>query len=114
MYLSYEEYCSFGGKLGPGDYKQYGWQAQDELDAYTMGRLKKAAPIPCKVKRVLKRMTDILYKKDNEPQVTSQKNDTLQVSFAESKSYDEQLFDIMDTLSDVVVNNVPLLYRGIC
>ena len=114
MYLSYEEYLTLGGKLSLEEYNRYGWQAQDELDAYTMGRLKTAAPIPCKVKRVLQRMTDILYKKENKPQVTSQKNDTLQVSFAESKSYDEQLTDTMDTLSDVVVNGVSLLYRGVC
>ena len=113
MYLAYDDYMAMGGKLGYIEYEDYGYRAQDYLDTHTMGRLKNAVLIPDKVKRVLKRLTEIIYKYEIQPIITSESNEGMSVSYAVVKPVAEQMLDIIDTLKDVEIDGIPLLYRGV-
>jgi hypothetical protein len=124
MYLTYEEYQSYGGKLPEADFNLFEFRARKRIDYWTDCRVQKMASVPEAVKQCM--MLAIKYDEkfgtgaqvDN-PLVSSFNTDGYSESYG---SASEQVSTAEKGLSESVRSllygelddyGTPLLYRGL-
>lgn len=64
MYLSYDEYKAYGGKLDETTYNEFAFEAESIVDYYTFNRLKNDTVISEPVKRLVFALIDIAQKRE--------------------------------------------------
>lgn len=84
MYLNFDEYILFGGKLERKSFDRYSFRAEREIDQCTQGRLISAAEMPEAVKRCIYELVEYMVAHDNHGTMkahASESNDGVSVSF---------------------------------
>ncbi len=112
MYISYEEYKTFGGKLNNTDFNRFCFRAECEINNATFGRVKSLEQVPEQVKRCEFELTEYLSKfaRDGSASaVSSFGNDGYSVSYTEEKTAQAQIGDIIYTY----LADSDLLYCGV-
>lgn len=112
MYLTYTEYTKFGGQLRETLFNRLSFRADSEIDNATQGRLKDKSEIPESVKRCAFEL--VLYFAKNIPDgsakaISSFGNDGYSVSYSETKSAEQQIYDIIYTY----LADTGLMYCGV-
>jgi len=108
MYLTYEEYQAFGGKISETDFSRFSYRAKRELDKATFDRLvsKEADE---NTKRCMFELVE--YIADNNggiAAVSSVSNDGYSVTYAETKTPEKALYGIIYAY----FADTDLMYRG--
>ena len=114
MYISYDEFISYGGKIESAEFDRFNFRASCEIDNHTHGRLKpvRKSDIPDKVKRCAYEL--ILYLSKNAPNgnisaISSVSNDGYSISYSETKSAKSTIYDIIYTY----LADTDLMYCGV-
>lgn len=123
QYLLYEEYKELGGTLEQVPFNLLEYDVRKKIDQRTFGRLINVDSIPEKVKMCVFKMVDIEDKyqplETQNKTVASENTDGYSISYrnletsdieAKSKELDSV---ISEYLSNVNINDVPVLYRGL-
>lgn len=136
MYLTYEEYKNYGGRVDEAAFNSYYRRAKYRIDLYTFGRLKNDKEYSENVKEcvfmIIEKYAEIddEYKKlsgQEEPIVSSRSNDGVSESYVvSSMSYATKLSTLNSQITKEVQNIVKqcliyeknqagehLLYRGV-
>lgn len=112
MYLSYDEYTTYGGNLPKVDFDRFRFRAERLIDNATQERVKSLSPIPEEIKRCMVELITYLsnYGKNGDiSSVSGFGNDGYSVSYAEVKSSAKQIYEIInDYLADT-----GLMYCGV-
>lgn len=112
MYLSYDDYKSFGGNLNNTDFNRFRFRAEKEIDNATLDRCKTLDTIPEEVKRCEFELVEYLSKNakgGSASAVSSFGNDGYSVSYVEQKTAQEQIYDIIYTY----LSGTDLMYCGV-
>ena len=123
QYLTYSEYTTLGGTLAQTPFSILEYNARMKIDERTFGRLKNQETQPEEVKMCVFNLIQTLnsytsYYESNK-NISSENIDGYSVSYkgADSNVNDamnKEIEDIINTyLSNTVINNVPVLYRGV-
>ena len=115
MYLTYDEYRTYGGGLDNTAFFVHAYEAEMKVNAATHGRIKIATE---PIKRCIARLTDIMAQADiSTDKVTSWSNDGVSQSIKDvsADDYNAKINSIIrDYLSNEVDDKgVPLLYLGV-
>ena len=123
QYLEYNEYTSLGGTLDEAPFNLLEYNARKKIDEKTFGRLIDVETIPNEVKLCVYNLIEVLnsyssYASENKG-ISSEGIDgysisyqTPQKSIIEAKN--SELDDIINTyLANTIINNIPVLYRGV-
>jgi hypothetical protein len=133
MYLTFEDYTNFGGKLNETTFNDLEFGAETVIDYYTFNRLKRETQYPEELKRcvfalikIAKLQEDALSLGQTEDgtstsSITSQSNDGVSISYnamSASEAYqmtDKQVEKTIKMYLGGVVNTLGhrLLYRGV-
>lgn len=122
QYLTYNDYHVLGGNLDQAPFNLLEYNARKKIDERTFGRLIGKGQEYQEVKLCIFNMLKTLesyesYESQNKA-VSSESTDGYSVSYATpNSSYIEakngELDDVIDSyLSNLAVNNIPVLYRG--
>lgn len=114
MYLSFNEYKAFGGELNNAEFNRFAYRAEREIDNATLDRCKSLTVIPECVKRCVFELVTFFSenaKSGTVATMTGFSNDGYSVTYAEQKSSQEQIADIIHTYLAEDDNN--LLYCGV-
>ena len=125
QYLSYTEYMLLGGaNLDITPFNLLEFEARKKIDERTQNRLKNVDEIPKDVKICVFKMIESIksYEKleTQSRGISSENIDGYSITYNNDSSSikiakNNELEDIMRTcLSGVMINNVPLLYLGVC
>ena len=112
MYLSYDEYKNYGGKLNNTDFNRFSFRAEREVDNATLNRCKEMEKIPEEVKRCVVELVDYISKNAQNGSislVSGFSNDGYSVSFANNKTAEQQIYDIIYTY----LASTGLMYCGV-
>ncbi len=113
MYLTYTEYTSnFGGKLSEADFDRFSFRADKEIDNATLERCKNLTEIPEEVKKCSFELIEYLSKNaknGSASAVSSFSNDGYSVSYADQKTAEKQIYDIIYTY----LASTGLMYCGV-
>lgn len=112
MYLDYEKYKELGGNLSNSLFDRFIFRATKEIDNVTQGKCQKLEQIPqevecCAFELVLyfaKHITDGAVSS-----ISSFGNDGYSVSYAENKTAEQQIYDIIYTY----LSDTGLMYCGV-
>ena len=123
QYLEYNEYKNLGGTLDQAPFNLLEYNARKKIDERTFGRLIDVETIPQEVKLCIYELINVLesysdYASENKG-ISSENTDgysisyqTPQKSIIEAKN--SELDDIINTyLSNTIIDNIPVLYRGV-
>ena len=116
MYLTYNEYKTFGGELSETAFNKYSYQAEMKIKTVTHNRIGVASEA---VKRCACRLIDIYQSADitATDKVASFSHDGLSQSFVarSSSDYEKEEKKIVDTylMHEYAEDGTPLLYRGV-
>lgn len=125
QYLTYLEYKGLGGTLAETPFNLLEYNARMKIDERTFGRLKDLTNQPQEVKLCVYKLIGTLEgyddytKKSKGGTVASENTDGYSVSYVGantniSEAMNDEVKDIINTyLSNVLVDNVPVLYRGV-
>lgn len=123
QYLDYETYTQLGGTLDQAPFNLLEYNARKKIDEKTFGRLIEIEDIPEEVKICEYELIEILnsYSSYNQTQkgISSENTDGYSVSYqTPQKSIIEaknsELDDVINTyLSNTIIDNIPVLYRGV-
>lgn len=133
MYLTYEEYISYGGTLDETSFNNYEFQARTKVDWYTFNRLQNETEYPEAVKRCVYNIISYLVlsaQVSGAPDtqegaltagVTSQSNDGVSISYNVLSAKDivdnadKRIAETIDQYLQGVMNSLgqKLLYRGV-
>lgn len=110
-YITYERYAKLGGKAPEAAFSALERKARHEVDYLTQNRLQDVATIEkhrSVVEETMVDLIDVFYEAGQGEQVSSFSNDGVSVSFAETKSTD-------DEAAQIIVKYLPseLLYLGV-
>lgn len=94
-YLTFEEYKELGGQVDLSAFPLLERKAQRKLDNFTYDRLKEAEVIIDEVKEVLTSMIDMLVEDGNGDEVKSFSNGKVNFTFADKKSVDERMYEVV-------------------
>lgn len=114
MYLTYEEYQLYGGRLDKAAFNVFAFEACKRLDAETHGRIAEATET---IKRCASRLTDLLQQSSiGDARVNSWSNDGVSESLKDVSPADYES-QICRVIHDYLINEtdacgVPLLYLG--
>lgn len=122
QYLTYQEYKALGGTLDEMPFKLLEFNARMKIDERTFGRLVNKGQEYQEVKLCIYNMIAILnsyssYDTQNKA-ISSESTDGYSVSYgtpqkSTTEAKNSELEDAVDTyLSNLIVDNVPVLYRG--
>lgn len=112
MYLTYDEYKALGGTLSNAEFDRFCFRAACEIDNATLSRCKTLSEIPETVKRCVYELILYISKNSNNGSVNSVSsfsNDGYSVSYAEQKTAEKQIYDIIYTY----LADTGLLYCGV-
>lgn len=123
QYLDYNTYVELGGTLENTPFNILEYNARKKIDEKTFGRLIDLDEIPNEVKLCVYNLINVLnsytsYEAENKG-ISSENTDgysisyqTPQKSIIEAKNSESD--DIINTyLSNTIINNIPVLYRGV-
>ena len=122
QYLTYQEYKALGGTLDEMPFKLLEFNARKKIDERTFGRLVDKGQEYQEVKLCVYNMITILnsyssYDTQNKA-ISSESTDGYSISYgtpqkSTTEAKNSELEDIIDTyLSNLIVDDVPVLYRG--
>lgn len=112
MYLSYDDYISYGGKLDNANFNRFCFRADKEIDNVTQNRCKSLDKIPDEVKRCEFELIAYFSKNTNNGSisaVSSVGNDGYSISFVDQKTAEQQIYDIIYTY----LASTGLMYCGV-
>lgn len=123
QYLEYDEYIELGGTLDQTPFSLLEYNARMKIDERTFGRLKGLEEEPQEVKLCVFSLIRILdsYSSytENNKSIASESTDGYSVSYKGAskeitEAMNKEIEDIINTyLSNVLVDNIPVLYRGV-
>jgi len=122
QYLTYEEYQSLGGSLDQTPFNLLEYNARKKIDERTFGRLVDKGQEYQEVKLCVYNMITILnsyssYDMQNKA-ISSESTDGYSISYgtpqkSTTEAKNSELEDVINSyLANVVIDNVPVLYRG--
>lgn len=122
QYLTYQEYKALGGTLDEMPFNLLEFNARKKIDERTFGRLVDKGQEYKEVKLCVYNMITTLnsyssYDTQNKA-ISSETTDGYSISYetpqkSTTEAKNSELEDIIDTyLSNLIVDNVPVLYRG--
>lgn len=122
QYLTYQEYLALGGTLDEMPFNLLEFNARKKIDERTFGRLVDKGQEYQEVKLCVYNMITILnsyssYDTQNKA-ISSESIDGYSISYgtpqkSTMEAKNSELEDIMNSyLSNIVIDNVPVLYRG--
>lgn len=122
QYLTYQEYKDLGGTLDEMPFNLLEFNARKKIDERTFGRLVDKGQEYQEVKLCVYNMITILnsyssYDTQNKA-ISSESTDGYSISYgtpqkSTTEAKNSELEDIIDTyLSNLIVDDVPVLYRG--
>ena len=100
-YLTFEEYKENGGTVSESAFSLLYIKAKSKLDLYTHNRLKEADSISDDVKDVMTLIIEELNKADAGERVKSFSNGKVSYTFAEEKTLDE-------TIEQIIIESLPV------
>lgn len=111
MYLTYDEYKTYGGKLSNADFDRFRFRSETEIDTATFDRCKTLSPVPESVKRCVFEL--IIFFSQNAKdgsvrKITGISNDGYSVSYDSTNTGNE--------IENIIRNyllNTGLLYCGV-
>lgn len=112
MYLTYDEYKTYGGNLSNTDFDRFSFRAECEINNSTLDRCKNLAEIPEEVKKCEFELIIFLSgnaKNGSVSSVASFSNDGYSVSYANPKDAEKQIQDIIYTY----LSGTGLMYCGV-
>ena len=112
MYLTYDEYVSYGGKLSNADFDRFCFRAECEINNATLSRCKELEKVPDEVKRCMYELIIYLSKNSQNGSVSaiaSFSNDGYSVSYTDKKTAQEQISELIYTY----LAETDLLYCGV-
>ena len=117
MYLTFEQYKDMGGALNETAYIPLEYRAEKTIDHYTFGRLKNVDPVPDEVKYLVYELVGTLNISSGiSAAIASETNDGTSIHYATKTTADlnaEYFTLVRAYLSGLVVDGVPVLYRGV-
>lgn len=123
QYLTFSEYQSLGGTLTETPFNLLEYNARMKINERTFGRLKNLEEIPQEVKLCVYNLIEILKSYDSYSElnkgIASENIDGYSISYTgANKNIEEakntELNDMINAyLCNVLVDNIPVLYRGI-
>lgn len=123
QYLEYSEYTSLGGTLEETPFSILEYNARMKIDERTFGRLKDLDTQPEEVKMcvfsLIKTLDSYSSYTENNKSIASENTDGYSVSYKGAskeitEAMNKEIEDIINTyLSNVLVDNIPVLYRGV-
>lgn len=123
QYLTYSEYRELSGTLNQVPFNLLEYDARKKIDERTFGRLISLESIPFEVKMCVFKMIDTLQKykvlEEQNKSIASENTDGYSISYrkleiSDIEAKNDELEGIMRTyLSNVIVNNTPVLYLGV-
>lgn len=122
QYLTYQEYLALGGTLDEMPFNLLEYNARKKIDERTFGRLVGKGQEYQEVKLCVYNMITTLnsyssYDTQNKA-ISSENTDGYSVSYGTpqksvTEAKNSELEDIMNSyLANIVINNIPVLYRG--
>ena len=111
MYLTYDEYVLYNGKLEYKDFDRFCFRAECEIDNATLGRLKNLSEVPESVKRCMFELITYFSKNAKDGSVkgiNSTSNDGYSVSYTEINP-ESEIKNIIETY----LLNTGLMYCGV-
>lgn len=117
MYLSYEDYAYMGGVLDDLAFERFEIKAEKIVDYYTCSRFRLLAEVPNEVRCLMFELIGMLASEDGKGTlIASESNDGTSVTYVNRDSQaiaDEYYTAIKSYLTDIVVDGVPVLYKGV-
>lgn len=123
QYLEYTEYTSLGGTLEETPFSILEYNARMKIDERTFGRLKDLETQPQEVKMcvfsLIKTLDSYSSYTENNKSIASESTDGYSISYKGAskeitEAMNKEIEDIINTyLSNVLVDNIPVLYRGV-
>lgn len=119
QYLTYDEYVELGGNLQEMPFNILELSARKNIDERTLNRLKNATEIPLEVKVCVYNLIKLLngYEILEDGNISSESTDGYSVTYkqVDKKSREQEIINsIENDLYGVIVNNIPILYLGVC
>lgn len=119
QYLTYAEYVELGGNLQEMPFNILELSARKNIDERTLNRLKNAIEIPLEVKVCVYNLIKLLngYETLEDGNISSESTDGYSVTYkqVDKKSREQEIINsIENDLYGVIVNNIPILYLGVC
>lgn len=119
QYLTYDEYVELGGNLQKMPFNILELSARKNIDERTLNRLKNATEIPLEVKVCVYNLIKLLngYETLEDGNISSESTDGYSVTYkqVDKKSREQEIINsIENDLYGVMVNNIPILYLGVC
>ena len=119
QYLTYDEYVELGGNLQEMPFNILELSARKNIDERTLNRLKNATEIPLEVKVCVYNLIKLLngYETLEDGNISSESTDGYSVTYkqVDKKSREQEIINsIENDLYGVIVNNIPILYLGVC
>lgn len=115
QYLTYHEYQSIGGKLDKMPFNLLEYRARKEVDLCTFNRFSKISEYPQELKLCINELISELYSYNNSGNKASESVGSYSVTFDKPVSSEEKKKTsniIQSYLSNVKVDNIPVLYPG--
>lgn len=115
QYLTYHEYQSIGGKLEKMPFNLLEYRARKEVDLCTFNRFSKISEYPQELKLCINELISELYSYNSAGNKTSESVGSYSVTFDKPVSSEEKkkVGNIIQSyLSNVKVDNIPVLYPG--
>lgn len=112
MYLTYDEYIAYGGKLNDADFDRFCFRAECEINNATLSRCKELKEVPAEVKRCMYELIVYLSKNSQDGSISaisSFSNDGYSVSYTDKKTAQEQISGLIYTY----LAETDLLYCGV-
>lgn len=119
QYLTYAEYVELGGNLQEMPFNILELSARKNIDERTLNRLKNVTEIPLEVKVCVYNLIKLLngYETLEDGNISSESTDGYSVTYkqVDKKSREQEIINsIENDLYGVIVNNIPILYLGVC
>ena len=119
QYLTYGEYVELGGNLQEMPFNILELSARKKIDERTLNRLKNVIDIPQEVKICVYNLIKLLngYETLEDGNISSESTDGYSVTYkqVDKKSREQEIINsIENDLYGVIVNNIPILYLGVC
>ena len=119
QYLTYDEYVELGGNLQEMPFNILELSARKNIDERTLNRLKNVSKIPLEVKVCVYNLIKLLngYETLEDGNIASESTDGYSVTYkqVDKKSREQEIINsIENDLYGVMVNNIPILYLGVC
>lgn len=94
MYLTYEEYKTYSGKVSESAFPKLETDAEDYLNYYTQNRIEEATP---EIKKCIAQFIDNMESIEKRP-ISSFSNDGVSVTYAEPLGLSDTLYEIAERL----------------